>query len=106
MNKISSPSESTRLEPPTPATSYDGAVAVPRFSIGLTRVVNVLVRSSTSTCNSGDFFMRKVLLFLGILDDSDVEWMIGVGSRREIAVGDALVQEGQQLDSVFLVIDG
>lgn len=50
--------------------------------------------------------MRKVLLFLGILDDSDVEWMIGVGSRREIAVGDALVQEGQQLDSVFLVIDG
>jgi len=50
--------------------------------------------------------MRKVLLFLGILDDSDVEWMLGVGSRREVAVGDELVREGQPLDSVFLVIDG
>src|SRR5689334_11934451 len=50
--------------------------------------------------------MRKVLLFLRILDDSDLEWMIEVGSRREVAAGDALVQEGQPLDSVFLVIDG
>lgn len=50
--------------------------------------------------------MRKVLLFLGILDDSDMEWLIGAGERQHIDVGGTLIQEGQPVDYVFFVIDG
>ena len=50
--------------------------------------------------------MRKALYFLGILNDSDIDWLIGAGHRREIAAGGAIIHEGRPLDSVYLVIDG
>lgn len=50
--------------------------------------------------------MRKALYFLGILNDSDIDWLVAAGSRREIGVGSRLIEEGRQIDSVFLVIDG
>ncbi len=50
--------------------------------------------------------MRKALYFLGILNDSDIDWLIAAGSRREITAGTRLIEEGRQIDSVFLVIDG
>jgi CRP/FNR family transcriptional regulator, cyclic AMP receptor protein len=50
--------------------------------------------------------MRKALYFLGILNDSDIDWLIAAGKRREIGAGINLIDEGLPLDSVFLVIDG
>jgi CRP/FNR family transcriptional regulator, cyclic AMP receptor protein len=50
--------------------------------------------------------MRKALLVLGILNDSDLDWMIAFGVRREIESGDVLIHEAQPIDSVFLVLDG
>jgi CRP/FNR family cyclic AMP-dependent transcriptional regulator len=50
--------------------------------------------------------MRKALYFLGILNDSDIDWLVAAGGRREIAAGWKLIEEGQPIDSVYLVIDG
>lgn len=50
--------------------------------------------------------MRKVLLFLGILDDSDVEFLIRAGKRQVVAAGETLICEGEPVDSVFLLVDG
>lgn len=50
--------------------------------------------------------MRKALYFLGILNDADIDWLVSAGSRREIGAGMNLIDEGEPLDSVFLVIDG
>lgn len=50
--------------------------------------------------------MRKALFFLGILNDSDIEWMIAAGFRREVDAAHVLIREGKPVDSVFLVLDG
>jgi len=50
--------------------------------------------------------MKKALYFLGVLNDSDVDWLVAAGHRREIAAGVNLIDEGVPADSVFLVIDG
>lgn len=50
--------------------------------------------------------MRKALLFLGILNDSDVDWMVAAGEKRIVAPGDVLIREGKPVESVFLVLDG
>jgi CRP/FNR family cyclic AMP-dependent transcriptional regulator len=42
--------------------------------------------------------MRKSLYFLGILNDSDIDWLIAAGAN--------LIEEGVPADSVFLVIEG
>jgi CRP/FNR family cyclic AMP-dependent transcriptional regulator len=50
--------------------------------------------------------MRKALFLLGILNDSDLDWMIEVGTKRQVAAGSTLIREKQPVDAVFLVIDG
>ena len=50
--------------------------------------------------------MRKALYFLGILSDSDIDWLIAAGQRREIPFGARLIEEGRPIESVYLVIDG
>ena len=50
--------------------------------------------------------MRKALVILGTLDDSDIDWMIAVGKRQRIKTGSALIVEGQKIDSVCIVLDG
>jgi CRP/FNR family transcriptional regulator, cyclic AMP receptor protein len=50
--------------------------------------------------------MRKSVYFLGILNDSDIGWLVSAGSRREIAAGSRLIEEGGPIDAVYLVIDG
>jgi CRP-like cAMP-binding protein len=50
--------------------------------------------------------MRKALYFLGILNDADIDWLVAAGSRREVAAGKVLIEEGRAIDSVFLVFDG
>jgi CRP-like cAMP-binding protein len=50
--------------------------------------------------------MRKALFFLGILADSDVDWMISVSERRKIPAGVVLIHEGQPADAVYNVLEG
>lgn len=50
--------------------------------------------------------MRKALSLLGILNDSDLDWMVAVGSRRDVAAGDVFIHEGQPVDAVFIIVDG
>jgi CRP/FNR family cyclic AMP-dependent transcriptional regulator len=50
--------------------------------------------------------MRKALFLLGILNDSDLDWMIEVGTKRQVAPGAILIHEKEAVDAVFLVLDG
>ena len=50
--------------------------------------------------------MRNGLYFLSILNDSDIDWLVAAGHRREVAAGVNLIDEGRPIDSLFLVIDG
>ena len=50
--------------------------------------------------------MRKALFFLGILNDSDLDWMIAQGTKKDIPAGSILIHEGRPLDSVFIILDG
>ncbi|MDA7534607.1 cyclic nucleotide-binding domain-containing protein [Verrucomicrobia bacterium] len=50
--------------------------------------------------------MRKALIILGVLTDSDVEWMCNVGKRVTFDKGDSLISEGRALGSIYLLIDG
>ena len=50
--------------------------------------------------------MRKALVLLGILNDSDLEWMAAAGTKQEVPAGRILIQEGKPGDSIFLVLEG
>lgn len=50
--------------------------------------------------------MRKVLYFLGLLEDTDILWLTYAGRKRTFRRGDILVQSGQIIDQIYIVIDG
>lgn len=50
--------------------------------------------------------MRKALLFLGILNDSDVDRMIAAGGKQVVPSGTLLIREGKPIESVYIVLDG
>ncbi|MBF0408919.1 MAG: cyclic nucleotide-binding domain-containing protein [Candidatus Riflebacteria bacterium] len=50
--------------------------------------------------------MKKVLFILREFTDSDIEWLIKKGCRRSVKSGTILVEEGKQIDSLFIVLDG
>ncbi|MGE0816516.1 MAG: cyclic nucleotide-binding domain-containing protein [Vicinamibacterales bacterium] len=50
--------------------------------------------------------MRKALLFLGILNDADLDWMIQAGERRVVPSGTRIITQGEPMEDVFLVLDG
>ena len=50
--------------------------------------------------------MRKVFYVLGILNDADVEWMAARGRPMYLPSGTTLIEEGVQVDSVYIVLDG
>jgi len=50
--------------------------------------------------------MRKALFLLGILDDSDLDWMLSVGARMEVPAGTVLIQEGRAVEDIFVIVDG
>jgi CRP/FNR family cyclic AMP-dependent transcriptional regulator len=50
--------------------------------------------------------MRKALFFLGILSDTDVEWIIRNGSKARVNAGAVLIHQGKPTDSLFFVLDG
>jgi CRP-like cAMP-binding protein len=50
--------------------------------------------------------MRKVLFIFGVLNDSDVEWMVRSGQRRAIPQDEVVIQQGVPVNSVILLLQG
>lgn len=50
--------------------------------------------------------MKKVLFILGELSDDDVDWLIDNSSHETIAAGTVLIQEGQAIDTLYILLDG
>jgi len=50
--------------------------------------------------------MRKALFLLGMLSDSDIDWLIAAGSRERVPRGTVLIHEGRSFDSIYFVLDG
>jgi CRP/FNR family transcriptional regulator, cyclic AMP receptor protein len=50
--------------------------------------------------------LSKVLYFLGILDDTDIEWMVRMGRKRSVPAGSVVIQEGEPIDSLFIILGG
>jgi CRP-like cAMP-binding protein len=50
--------------------------------------------------------MRKILFMLGELADSDLDWLLYVGRKENIAAGTTLVQEGFPVDAFYILLTG
>lgn len=50
--------------------------------------------------------MRKALFFLGTLNDSDINWMATKGQRWKVPAGRKLIEEGEPIGELFIVIEG
>lgn len=50
--------------------------------------------------------MRKALQLLGILEDTDIDWMASNGALRSIRAGAVLIQEKKPVDSLFILLEG
>jgi CRP/FNR family transcriptional regulator, cyclic AMP receptor protein len=50
--------------------------------------------------------MKRVLFFLGQLNDRDVEWMLNNGSKLSLETGDRLIRKGEAINSLFIVLSG
>jgi len=49
---------------------------------------------------------KKVLYFLGTLDDQDIEWMVRNGVKRSIPATTRIIQEGQPTEFLFFILSG
>lgn len=50
--------------------------------------------------------MRKVLVILGQLKDTDAEWMARAGQKRHFDDGATLIRQGVRGTSIFFLLDG
>jgi CRP-like cAMP-binding protein len=50
--------------------------------------------------------MRKSLILMGIMSDTDVEWLIQNGESRRVTPGTVLIREGQPIEWLFILLDG
>jgi CRP/FNR family cyclic AMP-dependent transcriptional regulator len=50
--------------------------------------------------------MRKALYLMGILDDSDTEWLTKHGTRQFVASQSVLIHEGKPINSLYIILDG
>jgi CRP/FNR family transcriptional regulator, cyclic AMP receptor protein len=50
--------------------------------------------------------MRKILFIFGVLNDSDVDWMVQAGTTRRLERGDVLIHEGRMFHSIVLLLSG
>lgn len=50
--------------------------------------------------------MKRVLFVLGQLSDNDIEWMIENGNKQTINHGETLVQQGEVIEHIFIVLSG
>jgi len=50
--------------------------------------------------------MRKAMYLMGALEDGDIEWLAVNGAVQRLTQGQALMREGVDSDSLFVVLDG
>jgi len=50
--------------------------------------------------------MSKAVVILGELSDRDIDWMLASGSKEELPKDKVLINEGQPLNALYIVIDG
>ena len=50
--------------------------------------------------------MKKVLFILGELGERDIDWMLATGSKEQIPAGTTLIQEGEPIVALYIVLDG
>jgi len=50
--------------------------------------------------------MERILFILGILEDEDVDWLVSAGQRRELALGEVLIREGDANAAIYLILSG
>ncbi len=50
--------------------------------------------------------MRKALYLLGILEDSDLDWLVRGGTKLALQPGAILIEEGKPCDWLYFVLDG
>lgn len=50
--------------------------------------------------------MRKALYIFGLLNDADVALLAALGRVRTVPAGAVLIEQGQQLDRLYVLLDG
>ena len=50
--------------------------------------------------------MRKALVMLGELSDSDIEWIAKTGIRQILPAGSVIIAEGVEIKSLFIILTG
>ncbi len=50
--------------------------------------------------------MRKALVILGELSDSDMDWIALTGRRQVVPAGKPIIVEQQAVESLFIILDG
>jgi CRP-like cAMP-binding protein len=50
--------------------------------------------------------MRKVLFLFGQLNDDDIEWMLGAGTKRHVPAGEILIEQGVPVGFVLILLEG
>jgi bacteriocin-type transport-associated protein len=50
--------------------------------------------------------LRKVLFLFAILNDNDVDWMTTYGRQEQSAAGTVLIQQGQAVEAIYMVLKG
>ncbi|MGB3519787.1 MAG: cyclic nucleotide-binding domain-containing protein [Elainellaceae cyanobacterium] len=50
--------------------------------------------------------MKKSLYILAELSDRDFEWLLTSGQHRHLTAGQMLIQEGESIDALYLILTG
>ena len=50
--------------------------------------------------------MNKALVILGELTNRDLDWMLRNGERKELESGTILIEEGKEIDALYIVLKG
>ncbi|MCL6433926.1 MAG: cyclic nucleotide-binding domain-containing protein [Leptolyngbyaceae cyanobacterium HOT.MB2.61] len=50
--------------------------------------------------------MKKVLLILGELDNSDIDWIVANSRKDKIPAGTVLIHEGQPISTLYILLEG
>lgn len=50
--------------------------------------------------------MKRILFILGVLEDEDVDWLVGAGQRQALDSDHVLIQEGDVNQALHLILSG
>lgn len=50
--------------------------------------------------------MLEATIFLSILDESDIEWLVANSTEHDVPVGTVLIRRGEAAEFLYLIVDG